>query len=219
MHRTGGLVHRLVAAHRVEHRVQRVLREPYVLAQFDGVDFLHQVAEHRALAAAGGDGAFGHFSVEVVDAAPGGDRGGVGVPVHLHRGDVRNRRHQPLVAQVAEHQRLRRLAEGHQGDEFAFVQVDRERMFARDRRADRFAAFVDRLDLEGGGTARRSEFRQGEFGTVHRLASGVSHRCTTSRPCAPSRSRRCGSRSSGRRAPTRAGRWLPRCRRRWCRCE
>ena len=62
---------------------------------------------------------------------------------------------QPLVAQVADGERLGRLAEGHQRDDLALVDVERERMFAGDGGGHRFAALVDRLDVEGERAARR----------------------------------------------------------------
>ncbi len=55
-----------------------------VVAQFDAIDFFHQIAEHRALAAARRDGTFFHFFTRsampffVID----GDR--VYFPVHLN---------------------------------------------------------------------------------------------------------------------------------------
>ena len=56
---------------------------------------------------------------------------------------------QALVAQIADRQRLGRMAERHQGDDLALVDVQRERMLAGDRGRHHLAALVVGLDLEG----------------------------------------------------------------------
>ena len=63
----------------------------------------------------------------------GGDGDRFGLPVDLHRRDLVDRLDQPLVAQVADRERLGRMAERHQRDDLALVDVKRERMLAGDR--------------------------------------------------------------------------------------
>ena len=100
--------------------------------------------------------------------------------------------HQPLVAQVADGERLGRVAERHQRDQLRLVEVHRQRVLARHCGRHHLAALVVGLDIEGRRLA----------GVRQRRAVGllVSHRYRTSRPCAPSPSPWCGSRNSGRRA-------------------
>ena len=65
------LVDRLVQAHAVEQREERRLRQRRVRRQPHLVDLLHQVAEHGALAAAGGLRALRGLRLEVGEAVPG----------------------------------------------------------------------------------------------------------------------------------------------------
>ena len=73
VHCAGALVDGFVAPHVIQQDVKRALREGNVIAQFDGIDFFHQVAEHRALTAAGGDRALLHFLREILQAFARGD--------------------------------------------------------------------------------------------------------------------------------------------------
>jgi hypothetical protein len=100
--------------------------------EHDLVDLVHQAAEHRALAAAGGDDLPGGALFDVGDAVAGHDGDRVHRPVDLDRDDVLDRPHQALVAQVAERKQLRRAAQRHQGDQLTLVDVDRERTLGRD---------------------------------------------------------------------------------------
>ena len=95
----------------------------------------HQVAEHRALAAAGGDDALGGLLVEALDAGAGLHRRRVDVPVDGDRVDVVAPIDQALVAQIAEHEQLGRSAERHQRDELALVDEDRQRRARRGSRS------------------------------------------------------------------------------------
>jgi hypothetical protein len=88
VHRSGAFVDRLVPPHGIEQGVQRFLRQGDVVAQPDLVDFFHEIAEHRTLAATRSDGALAHFLVEIVKAAAGGHRHRTGFPVDLHRCDL-----------------------------------------------------------------------------------------------------------------------------------
>ena len=56
----------------------------------------------------------------------------IGVPVDGDGFDVGRLLHQPLVAQVAQHQPVGVGTQGHQGDQLALVQVDGQRAFGRD---------------------------------------------------------------------------------------
>ena len=59
--------------------------------------------------------------------------GCVHVPIDGDRFDIAHRIDQPLVAQVAEHQQLRRSAEGHQRDQLAVVDEDGQGALGGDR--------------------------------------------------------------------------------------
>ena len=101
--------------------------------QRDRFQVAHQVAEHRALAAAGRHHPLGGLLVEALDAGARLDRGRVDVPVDGDRVDVVDRIDQALVAQVAEHQQLGRRAQGHQRDQLALVDEHGERPLGRNR--------------------------------------------------------------------------------------
>jgi hypothetical protein len=69
--------------------------------------------------------------------------------------------HEPLVAQVADGERLRRAAERHQREELLLVDVERERMLARDRNVVMLALFVDRCTSNVAG--RAASVRTGRY--------------------------------------------------------
>ncbi|OPZ06056.1 MAG: hypothetical protein BWZ09_00658 [Alphaproteobacteria bacterium ADurb.BinA305] len=141
-----------------------------IVRQADLVDLVHESAEHRALAAAGRDRAAAELALGVLHAGARGDRDRVGIPVHLHRGDLVQAAHQALVAQPADGERLGGGAERHQGDDLALVDVEREWMLAGDRGRHRVAAFIDRGDLDGEWTAGLAQ--QGTVGRGHRGGTG-----------------------------------------------
>ena len=76
-----------------------------------------------------------------------GDHDRVHVPVDLDRDDVLELVKQTLVAQVADRQRLRRGAQRHQGENLAFVDIERQRVLAGDGRDPLLAVFVERGDV------------------------------------------------------------------------
>ena len=151
MHRTGLLVDRFVAAHIIEKSIERFLFERNVRGQMQRIDLGHQIAEHGAFAAAGGLGALGHFFVEIFQPVACRYRHRIHFPINLHRNDFINRFEQALVAQIADHQRLGCCAQGHDGEDFALVDIDRQRMLAGDGRGFDLAAFIDGIDGEGRG--------------------------------------------------------------------
>ena len=148
MHGARLLVDRLVHAHAVEQRIERRLRQRRAGGQADLVDLVHQVAEHRALAAAGRRRALLRLRFEVGEAAAGRDGDRIDVPVDLHRHDVVDAVDEPLIAQPADRERFRCGAQRHQREELLLVDVERERMLAGDRRRARGAGLVDRVDGE-----------------------------------------------------------------------
>ena len=99
--------------------------------------------------------------------AAAGDRDRIGLPVDLDRGNRIDRGEDALVANPAECQMLWRIAQGHEGDEFAFVEIKRQRVFAGDCGGNRFTVFIDRID-RGGHRARLA----GEFDRLHDAADG-----------------------------------------------
>jgi hypothetical protein len=185
VHRTGKLVDRLVPPHQVHDGVERRFGEAHRRIEPDGVDVGHQVAEHGALAAAGGDGAMGQalgqMACSLVPDLPlpqrnagvsepsGRDRHCADFPVDLHARDGADVRHQALVAQVAQREMLRRTAQRHQRHQFALVEVERERMLPRHRRRHFVAALVDR---RYGGRRRPGLMGQGR---QHRSAGQPRH--------------------------------------------
>ena len=96
-------------------------------------------------------------------AVAGGDGDGVDLPVDLDGGDLVKTGDQALVAQVADGQCFRRAAEGHQGDDLALVDVERQRMFAGDGGGNGLPVLVDGID--GEGERARS---LGEERSIHR---------------------------------------------------
>ena len=174
MHGAGLFVDRFVMPDAIEQAVQRRFAECCLKRQMDIVDFIHQVAEYRALAAAGGHCALVHAAFGNGLAEMRRDGNGIDLPVDLHRSNVVQSADQALVAQVAERQRFRGGAQRHQGNDLAFIDVDGERVFAGNGGRHDFAAFVDGVDLEGEWPAGLAELR-----TVHRRNStrGVNGLC------------------------------------------
>ena len=117
--------------------------------QMNGVNIGHQVAKHGAAAAARGFGAMRHLFVEIDQAVAGVD-GRRSPPNPPARQQILNRIDQPLVAQVADHQRFRRGAERHRCEDFALVHVDRQRVLTGDRGGARGAVLVTRGDFKRG---------------------------------------------------------------------
>ena len=124
VHRAGLLVDRLVLAHLLHQVEQLRVRQAHVVAQLDLVDFVHQVAEHRTLAASGGDRALAQLArdalqrVRVVTATE-------SVSQSTCTAAICSILDQPLVPQVADGERLGRMAERHQRDDLALVEIER----------------------------------------------------------------------------------------------
>ena len=170
----GDLVDRLHPADLVHHRHQRGVGDDRALGQAQRVDVVHQIAEDRALSAAGGDGAMAHAFIEplrqrrvgaeVPDAHPAitqtaaGDGDRIGLPVDLNCGNRVDRAEDALVAKPAEGKVFGRIAQGHEGDEFSLVEIHRQRMFACDRGRDDVTAFVDRIDRRGDRAGLAGQF-------------------------------------------------------------
>ncbi|OMP13900.1 hypothetical protein COLO4_00687 [Corchorus olitorius] len=113
----------------------------------DGVDLVHQRAEHGALPAAGGHGAAGGLLVQVGNAGARGDSSRFGFPVDLDGGDVFDAADQALVTQIAQHERFGGTAQRHQRDEFALVEVDGERALAGNVDMASAAQLVEHFNL------------------------------------------------------------------------
>ena len=148
MHGARLLVDRLVQAHAVEERIERRLRQRRARRQAHRVDLLHQVAEHRSLAAARRLGALGCLRFEIGQAVACRDGDGVDIPVDLHRDDVLDPLDQPLIAQVSERERFGRGTERHQRQQLLLVDVERQRMLAGDRRIARRACLIHCMHRE-----------------------------------------------------------------------
>ena len=170
MHGAGLLVDRLVHAHAVEQRVERAAREHRVGRQPHRVDLFHQVAEHRALAAAAGRRPLAELRFEVFRPLRVLMTTALTSQSTCTETMSSMRLEQPLVAQVPDRQRLGRGAQRHQRQDLALVDVERQRMLAGDRRVARRAVFVDRRDVE-----RRRPRRVGQqrpVGLVRRVHRG-----------------------------------------------
>ena len=150
VHRTGLLVNRFVFAHEFGECIERALFELHVSRQGNVVDIRHQIAEHRAAAAARGLRTVLHFFVEINEPGARVDGRGVDLPIHLHRDDFLDVFNEALIAQVTKHQGFGRSTERHQRENFALVDVHRQRMFARHSGHARGAMFVARRDVKGG---------------------------------------------------------------------
>ena len=151
VHRAGRLVRALLDAHGVEQAVELALgqarRRLADVGQADRVDRAHQVAEDRALPAAGRDDALGGPLVESLDAGTRLHGGRADVPVDGDRIDVGRALDQSLVSQVAEDEQLGRRAERHQRHQLALVDEDRQRALGGDGDRARRAELVANADL------------------------------------------------------------------------
>ena len=153
------LVNRFVFAHEFGECIERALFQLHVGWQGDVVNVRHQIAEHRAAAAAGGLRAVLHFFVEINEPGARIDGRCVDLPIHLHGYDFFNVVNEALIAQVTKHQGFGRSTERHECEYFALVDVDRQRMFARHSRHSRGAMFVARRDVKGGRPRGVGELR------------------------------------------------------------
>ncbi|MNV93074.1 hypothetical protein D3C71_1877210 [compost metagenome] len=86
--------------------------------------------------------------------------GGVDIPVHGDGVDIEHRIHQPLIAQVTEHQQLGLCAQRHQGDQLAFVYIDREWPFSGNLHLLALAEFIDDLHCMGEWRTRLCQIWQ-----------------------------------------------------------
>ena len=157
VYRAGVFVDFVVFVQVLQQRVDRRLLQRRRLEP-DLIDILHQVAEHGALAAAGGHGLAPEFLVEFGHALARLDRDRFGFPVDLDRLDRLDVVDQALVAQPAQNQQLGMVAERHQGNDFALVEVDRQRALDRDGAFDFLTVFVARDHVRGGLEARVGQF-------------------------------------------------------------
>ena len=87
----------------------------------------------------------------------------------MHRRELVETLDQALVAQIAHHQRLGCLAEGHQRDHLAAVEVEGKRVLARDMNLASQSFVVDHLH-RGGGPSHGAGERQ------HRRIGGSAER-------------------------------------------
>ena len=133
----GDLVDRLHFADLIHHRHQRGVGQDRAGGQAQCVDVVHQIAEDRALAAAGGDRAVAQafieplrqrcLAVEVPEAHAAltqtatGDGDRVGLPVDLNRGNRVDRAEDALIAKPAEGKVFGCIAQGHEGNKLALV--------------------------------------------------------------------------------------------------
>jgi hypothetical protein len=171
MHGTRGLVGAVLHADGVDDGVQLLLRQGG-WGQHQLVHIGHQVAKHTALSATGGHHLAGGPGFDVGNAAARLDGGSADLPIHRDRLDLVHAGNQALVAQVAQHQQLGLRAQGHQGDQFTIVDVDRERTLNRNPDALQLAVFVDSAELARQRQARVGQARQGQTGHDDRL-----HQC------------------------------------------
>ena len=136
------------------------------IGQLHRIDAVHQAAEHGALAATGGDHALAVLRLEVRDAA----RVVRTAAAPTSQSTVidstcSTRIDQPLVAQVTEHQQFGLRAQGHQRDQLALVDEQRQRPLVGDMDRAPFAVFVEHLDLarqRHAGRVRRGTIAGGD---------------------------------------------------------
>ena len=101
VHGAGIFIDFVVFVESVQQGVNRRLFQ-YWLLQRNFIDAFHQVAKHRALAAAGGHGFAFQFLIQVFDTVIRGDCDRFGFPVNLDRLDSFDVVDHALVAQPAE---------------------------------------------------------------------------------------------------------------------
>jgi hypothetical protein len=87
------------------------------------------------------------LGLDVAHAGVGAHGGGAHVPVDRHRLDLVHLADQPLVAQVAQHQQFGAFAQGHQRDQLALVDEDRQRPLGGDVDAALLSVLVDDADF------------------------------------------------------------------------
>jgi hypothetical protein len=87
----------------------------------------------------------------------GAHRRGLHRPVHIDAVDLARLLDQTLIEQVAEHQQFGVCAQGHQRDQLAFVEVDRQRTFGRDVDLPMLAMLIEYPDRPHDLAARPAE--------------------------------------------------------------
>ena len=115
--------------------------------QLQLLDFSHQIAKNAALTATRGHHFFSGSGFDIRDALAGFDGGSPNLPIHRDRLDFLRRLHQALVAQKTQHQQFRLGAQGHERDQLALVDINRERSFGRDGDRAGLAEFIDSAHL------------------------------------------------------------------------
>ncbi|MNV11087.1 hypothetical protein D3C71_1016380 [compost metagenome] len=159
VHGACGLVGGFLEADGVDDAVQLALCQA-CLRQGDAVHLVHEPAKHTALAAAGGDDLARGALFNAGDAVARAHGCGVHFPIDGDGFDVEHRLHQPLVAQIAQHQQFRLRAQGHEGDEFTLVDIDGERPLGGNLHLLALAQFVHDLHAVGKGRMRLRQARQ-----------------------------------------------------------
>ena len=184
VHRAGRLVGAFFQPDGVDQAVELALGDAGIGRQFELIDLVHEPAEHAALTAARGDHTVRCFCFNVVNAAARAHGRRTDLPVHGDRLDLTDVADQALVAQVTQHQQLGVRAQGHQGDQFTLVHIDRQRTFGRNRHVLALAVFIDHLDLAGQRGAGAGQRWQG--GCVHGGQGHAARLQQKSRPLAGS---------------------------------
>ena len=161
VHRACGFVRGFLEADGIHQTIQLRLGE-LRLGQLNAVHLVHQAAKHTALPATGGHhlarGALFNAGNTVARA----HGGGVHLPVHGDGFNVEHRIHQPLVAQVAQHQQLGVRAQRHQRDQLPAVHIHRQGALCRDVHLLCLSPLVDHIHRLGEGGLRLSQAGQYE---------------------------------------------------------
>jgi hypothetical protein len=107
--------------------------------------------------------------LDAIDPRTGGHGHRLGFPVHLDRSNLLDRLHQSLITQITQDEMLRRAAQRHQRDQFAFVQIDRQRALAWQPGRTFPALLVEDSHLFDQGYAG-----MGQFGAQGHVGGGLA---------------------------------------------
>ncbi len=160
MHRAGLLVNAVLLPDGLGNGLNVTLPYPRRRGKLQGVNLFHQRAKHTALSAACSDNArCGFFLNPLHRPAAGFDRCRPHVPIDGDGFDGTEIRHQPLVAQVAQHQPFGMTAQCHERNQLFFIQIHRQRSFGRNGQYSTLTVLVQHGYLTSQGCLCRTQTR------------------------------------------------------------
>src|SRR5271170_5201407 len=159
MYRPGLLVDRLGRADGFHDRIKRPLRDASRWVQAEVLEFLHHTCKNRALPASRRHHTTRGALRDVLNPTSRPYGGSARLPIDVHRFNIVDRFHQPLVSQVSNHECLWCTADRHESNDFAPIQVNRQRMLAGHADLGQIAALIQDGNLHSWCDRRVSEYR------------------------------------------------------------